>query len=165
MPAQAALKQPAARRPHAPRRPKSAGALVTITNKLPADWLALYSSRAREVVGQCIDAMRARLADPDALRDIPLRDLAQAAQRTQMTAALLSGEAWQRSGHPVATRAPDDAADYLDSVSTVKGSSKRVDSVCDVSVSRAREGQNGADPAPSSEPETPADAPESVELT
>ena len=148
----------AARTPRPPtRRPKfakSKGALVAITNKLPADWLALYSARAREVVGMCIDAMHARLADPVALKDVPLRDLAQAAQRTQATAALLSGEAWTRNQHAPPTRAPDDAADYLDSVSTVKGSSKRVESVCSVDVAHAREGQSGADPLPDAQPDT-----------
>ena len=160
----------AARTPRPPtRRPKfakSKGALVAITNKLPADWLALYSSRAREVVGRCIDAMNARLADPVALKDVPLRDLAQAAQRTQATAALLGAEAWNRSGHPVATRAPDDAADYLDSVSTVKGTSTKQDEPIYIAeVSHAREGENGTEPTPGSELIETAEAQEKRELT
>jgi hypothetical protein len=105
--------------------------------------------------------MQDRLTDPEALASVPLRDLAQAAQRTQLTAALLSGEAWNRNQRPPTSRANDDAAAYLDAV-TVDGAS---DSVCKSKPSLARVCVSGADPTPSSEQPDTADAPESVELT
>jgi hypothetical protein len=128
---------------------------------LPSDWLELNSRRAREVVAMCIQAMHDRLNDPDALAAVPLRDLAQAAQRTQLTAALLSGEAWNRNQRPPTSRANDDAAAYLDAV-TVDGAS---DSVCKSKPSLARVCVSGADPTPSSEPDMAAASAESVELT
>jgi hypothetical protein len=156
MPGHAALKQPAARRTRPSPFPVA---------KLPPGWLQLYSERARQVVGMCIDAMHERLSDPASLRDVPLRDLAQAAQRTQLTAALLaSAEQYGKRG-PTNDRAPDDAADYLDSVSTVKGSSQRVESVCfDASSPTCARSKEG-DPQPCIELIDTAASAETGELT
>ena len=105
--------------------------------KLPTDWIAQHTARARVVVGLCLDEMHARLNDPAARAQIPLRDLAQAAQRTQATAALLGAEAWNRSGHALpASHAHTDAAEYLDAVSV--DSITQSDSVCDESPVRTR---------------------------
>jgi len=128
---------------------------------LPADWLELNSRRAREVVAMCIQAMHDRLNDPDALAAVPLRDLAQAAQRTQLTAALLSGEAWNRNQRPPTSHANDDAAAYLDAVS-VDGAS---DSICKSKPSLARVCESAADPQPGSELIESATGPETGELT
>ena len=119
MPAKAARTPPAARRTRPSPFPVA---------KLPPGWLQLYSERARQVVGMCIDAMHARLSDPASLREVPLRDLAQAAQRTQLTAALLTA-AEQYRRNPTQSRAPEDASEYLDAVSVEGPSTKHVEPV------------------------------------
>jgi hypothetical protein len=155
MPGHAALKQPAARRTRPSPFPVA---------KLPPGWLQLYSERARQVVGMCIDAMHERLSDPASLRDVPLRDLAQAAQRTQLTAALLaSAEQYGKRG-PTNDRAPDDASDYLDAVQ-VKGSSKRVESVYIDGESPTRARSKEGDPQPCIELIDTAASAETGELT
>jgi len=82
-----------------------------------ADLRRVQASRARAVVSLALSAMQERLSDPEALADIPLRDIAQAAQRSQEIAALLSGEATSRVGRPEEMRrVAADAAEYLDAV-------------------------------------------------
>jgi hypothetical protein len=77
----------------------------------------VQAARARAVVSLSLSAMQDRLSDPEALANVPLRDLAQAAQRAHEIAALLSGEATSRTERPDAGRASAaDAAAYLDSV-------------------------------------------------
>ena len=128
---------------------------------LPSDWLELNSQRAREVVGLCIQAMHERLSDPAALAAIPLRDLAQAAQRTQLTAALLSGEAWNRNQHQRPPSSRTDASDYLDAVSVDCPG----ESVCKSKPSLARVCESAADPQPGSELIESATSAEKRELT
>jgi hypothetical protein len=82
-----------------------------------ADLRRVQAARARAVVSLALSAMQERLADPEALAAVPLRDIAQAAQRAQEIAALLSGEATSRVGRPdEMRRVADDAAEYLDAV-------------------------------------------------
>jgi hypothetical protein len=77
----------------------------------------VQAARARAVVSLALSAMQDRLSDPEALAAVPLRDLAQAAQRAHEIAALLSGEATSRTERPDAGRASAlDAAAYLDAV-------------------------------------------------
>jgi hypothetical protein len=77
----------------------------------------VQAARARAVVSLSLSAMQDRLSDSEALAAVPLRDLAQAAQRAQEIAALLSGEATSRVERPDAgKRAADDAHAYLQSV-------------------------------------------------
>ena len=141
--------------------PKPAPSIADALRRLPIDWIAHHTARARIVVGLCLEEMHVRLADPAARAQIPLRDLAQAAQRTQATAALLAAEAWQRSGHPtIASTAPADAAEYLDAVSVDSAlSTKRIDSVYSGDVAPARARKSGADPQPDAPTDAPTDAP------
>ena len=141
--------------------PKPAPSIADALRRLPTDWIAHHTARARIVVGLCLEEMHVRLADPAARAQIPLRDLAQAAQRTQATAALLAAEAWQRSGHPaIASTAPDDAADYLDAVSVDTAvATKRIDSVYNGGTAPARARKSGADPQPDAPTDAPTDAP------
>ena len=141
--------------------PKPAPSIADALRRLPTDWIAHHTARARIVVGLCLEEMHVRLADPAARAQIPLRDLAQAAQRTQATAALLAAEAWQRSGHPtIASTAPADAAEYLDAVSVDSAlSTKRIDSVYNGGTAPARARKSGADPQPDAPADAPADAP------
>jgi hypothetical protein len=82
-----------------------------------ADLRRVQAARARSVVTMALSAMQERLADPESLAAVPLRDIAQAAQRAQEIAALLSGEATSRVGRPdEMRRVADDAAEYLDAV-------------------------------------------------
>ena len=77
----------------------------------------IQAARARAVVSLSLSAMQDRLSDPEALSAVPLRDLAQAAQRAHEIAALLSGEATSRTERPDAGKASAlDAAAYLDAV-------------------------------------------------
>ena len=141
--------------------PKPAPSIADALRRLPTDWIAHHTARARIVVGLCLEEMHVRLADPAARAQIPLRDLAQAAQRTQATAALLAAEAWQRSGHPTtASTAPADAAEYLDAVSVDSAlSTKRIDSVYNGGAPPARAREIGADTQPDAPADAPADAP------
>ena len=141
--------------------PKPAPSIADALRRLPADWIAHHTARARIVVGLCLEEMHVRLADPAARAQIPLRDLAQAAQRTQATAALLAAEAWQRSGQPtIASTAPADAADYLDAVSVDTAvATKRIDSVYNGGPTPARARKSGADPQPDAPTDASTDAP------
>ena len=59
--------------------PKPAPSIADALRRLPTDWIAHHTARARIVVGLCLEEMHVRLADPAARAQIPLRDLAQAA--------------------------------------------------------------------------------------
>lgn len=74
------------------------------------------AARARAVVSMAMSAIQERLADPAALKEIPIRDLAAVIQRAGDQAQLLDGQATARVEKTVKKEAvsDDDVRDYLD---------------------------------------------------
>ena len=99
--------------------PQTGAAIIAAecASRPAADLRARQASRARAVVSLAMSAIQERLSDPEALKGIPLRDLAAVVQRAGEVAQLLDGQATARVEKAVVHgRAPvteEDVREYM----------------------------------------------------